>query len=300
MPTTTADGVTICFETRGDPRDPTLLLVMGFTSQLVAWEEGFLAELTGWGFHVVVYDNRDTGLSTHFDGVPANLGEVMRARRDHRDGRPFAPYTLSDMAADGIAVLDALGVERAHVAGISMGGMIVQTIALEHRDRVLSLASIMSHTGEPAYGRSTDEANAALMTPPPEDRDAFVDYTVAQWRLWSSRYHWDEGVVRARAARSYDRAFYPEGAGRQLAAIMASGDRAHALTHLRIPTVVVHGRQDALIQQSGGERTAELVPDSRLLILDGMGHDLPAPLWPAIVDAVVGNAERAGFQARPH
>ena len=298
MPTVRANGIDISFESEGERGDPALLLVNGYTAQLVQWERGLLREFADRGFRVVIFDNRDVGCSSWFDKVATNLGDIMRARREHRDARSLAPYTLSDMAADAVGLLDALSIEAAHVAGASMGGMIAQTIAIEHPTRVLSLASIMSNTGEPAYGRSSDAANAALMQLPPPDREAYLRHVVEQDAIWASRNHRDPELVRARAARAFDRAFHPAGAGRQLAAIMASGDRATGLVGLRVPTVVIHGRHDNLIALSGGERTAALVPDARLLVLEGMGHDLPAPLWPAIVDAIVANAERGGFQPR--
>ena len=177
----------------------------------------------------------------------------------------LVPYTLSDMAADGVALLDVVGVERAHVAGVSMGGMIAQTIAIEHPDRTRSLASIMSTTGELAYGRATEEANAAILSTPPAEREAYIAQSLEHWKIWSSRYHGGAEALLERLARQYDRMFYPEGATRQLGAIIASGDRSKGLGAPEIPTVVIHGRQDTLIQPSGGERTAELVPGSRLL-----------------------------------
>ena len=293
MPTAKANGIDICYETVGDAGDPALLLVSGFTSQLVSWEEGFVRALADRGFRVVVYDNRDVGLSTHFDGVHVDLRAMAAVARAGGDAKALVPYTLSDMGADGVGLLDVLGVERAHVVGTSMGGMIAQMIAIEHPERTRTLASIMSTTGESTYGRATKEANAALLTAPATERKAFIAQTLAHSKLWSTRYHWDPEALAARAGRQFDRVFYPEGATRQLAAMIATGDRSKGLSALETPTVVIHGRQDTLIQPSGGERTADLVPDSRLLMLDGMGHDLPAPLWPAIVDAIVANAERS-------
>jgi pimeloyl-ACP methyl ester carboxylesterase len=293
---TSNDGVDICFETHGSPSDPALLLVIGLTSQLVEWDPSFLEALVHRGFFVVVFDNRDVGLSQHFDGVPARLQDVERARREHRDPLGIPPYSLSDMASDGVAVLDALGIDSAHIAGISMGGMIVQTMAIEHPTRVSSLATIMSHTGEPEYGRSTPEANEALMAPPPRDRASFIEDGLVNWRIWSTGYHWDETAVRSRLERAFDRCFYPEGSPRQLAAVRSAPSRTEALRALDVPTVVIHGMQDTLITPSGGERTADLVPGARLLLLDGMGHDLPRPLWPAIIDAIMANAERAGYK----
>ncbi|MEP6658972.1 MAG: alpha/beta hydrolase [Acidimicrobiales bacterium] len=293
MPITKANGIDLFYETVGDVNDPTLLLVHGFTAQIVSWEEGFVRALADRGFHVVTYDNRDVGHSTHFDGVHVNLRSVAAAVRAGEDAGALVPYTLSDMGADGVALLDVVGAERAHVAGVSMGGMIAQTIAIEHPDRTRSLASIMSTTGELAYGRATDEANAAILSAPAAEREAYIAQSLEHWKIWASRYHGGAEALTERLGRQYDRMFYPEGATRQLGAIIASGERSKGLSALEMPTVVIHGRQDTLIQPSGGERTAELVPGSRLLMLDGMGHDLPAPLWPAIIDAIVANAERS-------
>ena len=197
------------------------------------------------------------------------------------------------MAADGIGLLDALGIDSAHVAGSSMGGMLVQTMAIEHPARVRSLTSIMSHTGERDYGRSTREANDALVAPPPAERSAYVEHTVATASIWSSRRYYADGVPRRRerAAADHDRMFYPEGASRQMAAVLVAPDRAAGLGKLDVPTLVIHGRDDTLITPSGGERTAELVPGAHLLMMADMGHDLPEPLWPLVVAALTAVAE---------
>lgn len=287
-----ANGITIEYDAFGSPADPALLLVNGFTAQLIGWDERFCRLLADGGRYVVRYDNRDVGLSTRFDGVRVSLNDIFKARKG--EGPPPAvPYTMSDFAADGIGLLDALGIERAHVMGMSMGGMIVQTMAIEHPTRVRSLVSIMSHTGEGEYGRSTKEANAALMSAPPAERDAYVEHTARNGRLWSSPRFYDEEAAARRAAASFDRAFYPEGANRQLAAILTAPPRADALRALDVPTLVIHGEADTLITPSGGRRTAELVPHSNLLLLADMGHDLPEPLWPVLVSAVLGHTAYA-------
>jgi pimeloyl-ACP methyl ester carboxylesterase len=280
------NGIEIEYETFGDIDDPPLLLVNGFTSQLTGWDTEMCEQFAAAGRFVIRYDNRDVGLSTHFDGVSPNLSGVMKARKE-KSAMPEVPYTLTDFAADGMALLTALGIEKAHIAGVSMGGMIVQTMAIDHARRVLSLTSIMSHTGEPAYGRSTKEANEALMKAPPTDRQRFIDETAEGRRVYSSPKYYSLDWEKERCARDYDRMFYPEGASRQMAAIMASPDRADGLRNLTVPTLVVHGRADTLITLSGGERTAELVPGSVLLVLNDMGHDLPPALWPTIVDAMI-------------
>ncbi len=284
-------GVELEYETFGSASDPTLLLVMGFTAQLIAWDTGFCERFVDAGFHVVRFDNRDCGLSTRFDGQRVDAQAVMAA---HRSGGelPEVPYTLSDMAADAVGLLDALGVDRAHVLGASMGGMIVQTMAIEHPERLHSVVSVMSAPGDLSVGKPTPEALAALLAPPPSDRDAYID-AAERSLIWASQRYGDAARLRRNAALAYDRAFYPEGATRQLAAIYASGDRSGALGQVTVPTLVLHGRDDTLIAPDGGERTAELIPGAHLLMLADMGHDLPEPLWPLIVAAATEHARLA-------
>jgi pimeloyl-ACP methyl ester carboxylesterase len=286
-----ANGIEIEYETFGDAGDPALLLVMGFGTQLTAWDEGFCTALADRGRFVIRYDNRDVGLSTHLDGQLVDVGAVIGSLMGGE--APEVPYLLSDMAADGIGLLDALGIDKAHVLGASMGGMIAQAMAIEHPARVLTLTSVMSTTGEQEYGQSSPEAMAALLTPPPTEREDYVHQAITTWKVWASPRYWDEDYIRARAGAGYDRCFYPEGATRQLGAIIASGSRAEGLRALRTPTLVIHGRADTLIMPSGGERTAELVPGANLLLLHDMGHDLPEPLWPLIVDAVISHTTHA-------
>lgn len=283
-----ANGIEIEYDTFGDPGDPALLLVMGFTAQMTAWDERFCSMLADRGRYVIRFDNRDCGLSTKLDGVHVDILQVMMALGA---GSPVAnlPYSLSDMAADAVGLLDALGIRQAHIVGASMGGMIVQTMAIEHPERVLSLTSIMSTTGEPEYGQPHPEAMQVLLTPPPAERQAFIDQVVMGSKVFASPVYFDEATLRRRIGEGYDRSFYPEGASRQLAAIVGSGSRGEALKGVRVPTLVIHGRADTLIAPSGGERTAELVPGANLLMLNDMGHDLPEPLWPLIVDAIVSH-----------
>ncbi len=284
-------GIEIEYETFGSSADPTLLLVMGFTAQLTLWDEGLCEMFAARGLHVVRYDNRDCGLSTHLDGQAVDIGAMMTAAVSG-GAMPAAPYTLSDMAADGIGLLDHLGVAQAHVMGASMGGMIVQVMAIEHPERLLSMTSVMSMPGDPEYGRASPEAMAALLAPPPTGRDAYIENSV-QAMLWASKKYGEPDRLRRNAARDYDRAFYPEGASRQMAAIYATGDRSDALREVRVPTLVIHGRDDALIGPSGGERTAELIPGANLFMVADMGHDMPEPLWPLIVDAVTSHMAHA-------
>jgi pimeloyl-ACP methyl ester carboxylesterase len=291
MPTARVDDdITIEYDTFGDPADPALLLAMGLGTQLTGWEEGFCSLLARRGHFVVRFDNRDCGLSTHFDGERADLAAIVTwLVTGASEPRPAAPYLLSDMAADAVGLLDELGIDRAHVVGASMGGMIAQTLAIEHPDRVLTLTSIMSHTGEPEFGGPTAEALEGLLSPPPADRDAYIERSVKNWRIFAPHRYFDEDKIRRRAAAAYDRAFYPEGIGRQLAAIVASGDRAAGLADLSVPTLVLHGRLDTLVQRSGGERTADLVPGANLVVVGDMGHDLPEPLWPFLVDVIAAH-----------
>jgi len=286
MPTAQiSDQIRLEYETFGSPADPTVLLVMGFTAQMIAWDADFCAAIADRGRHVVRFDNRDCGLSTHLDGVRVDGDAVLAAGLDPALEMPSVPYLLSDMAADAIGLLDHLGVDPAHIVGASMGGMIVQQMAINHPDRVASVVSIMSTTGAPDVGRPTPEAMAALLAPPPAGRDDYIA-AAQRWSVWASKRYFDIDRARAQAAASYDRAFYPEGASRQLAAILASGDRASALAGLNVPMLVIHGTDDTLITPDGGEHTASCVPGARLMMVDDMGHDMPPALWPDLIEAI--------------
>jgi pimeloyl-ACP methyl ester carboxylesterase len=285
-------GINIEYESMGDPSNPTLLWIMGFGAQMTAWPVEFLQLFIDAGFHVVRFDNRDCGLSYKHDGLMVETDKVTMQAMMGDVVTVEVPYTLSDMAADAMGVLDHLGIEKAHVIGASMGGMIAQTVAIEHGHRVASLTSVMSVTGDLAYGAPTEAAMAALLAPPSPDRDTYIE-SAATWAVWCSKKHFDLNEAKARAAREYDRSFYPEGSHRQLAAIYSSGDRSEALRNLTIPTLVIHGRDDTLLTPSGGERTAELIPGSVFMFVTDMGHDLPTPLWPLYVDAITSHARRA-------
>ena len=286
-------GIELEYDTFGSAGDPALLLIMGFTAQMVVWEPDFCNLLAAGGLHVIRFDNRDCGLSTHLDGIESNTQAVIEAAILIQAGEtaagqiemPKVAYTLSSMAADAIGLLDHLGIERAHVLGASLGGMIAQTFAIEYPQRALSLTSVMSLTGELAYGQATPEAMETIFEPSPLNRDDYIKSSL-RWQIWhSKKYRSDENSFAA-AARDYDRAFYPQGGPRQMAAIYASGSREAGLRQLNLPTLVVHGKDDTLIAPSGGERTADLIPGARLMMVDDMGHDLPRPLWPDIVAAV--------------
>ena len=268
----------------GNPTDPALLLIMGFTAQMVVWDEEFCKQLADRGHFVIRFDNRDCGLSTKLHGVPSNSDAVIMAAMMETE-MPPVPYTLSDMAADAMQVLDHLNIERAHIMGASMGGMIAQTVAIEHPHRVKTLISVMSQPGELTVGQPTQEAMELIVTPAPSDRDEYIAFA-PKWQLWQSKkYRSDELSIKA-AIRDFDRSNYPEGGPRQMAAIYASGSRAEGLQKLQVPTLVIHGTEDQLITPSGGERTAELIPNSTLLMVDDMGHDMPQPLWPLYLDAI--------------
>ena len=288
------NGIELEYTTTGSPSDPPLMLVMGFTAQLTAWPEQLVRGLADRGRFVITHDNRDCGLSSKLDGVEVDQIAVIEALGS---GEPSAikgkvPYSLSDMSDDAFAVLDDLGLETAHIAGASMGGMIVQAMAIEHPERVRTLTSIMSNTGEIEYGQSLPEAQAALLAPPPTDRAGVVEFA-SRALIWSSKRYADVEAMKERAGLAYDRAFYPEGALRQMGAILSYGSRADALRGLSVPTLVIHGVDDSLIAPSGGERTAELIPDAKLMMVADMGHDLPLPLVPTLIDAIIEHTDRA-------
>lgn len=288
MPKATVNGsIELEYDTTGSPADPAVLLVMGFTAQMTQWEEGFVKLLADAGRYVIRFDNRDCGLSTKFDGVPSYSEEVIKAVM-FDEPMPDIAYTLSDMAADAVGLLDHLGIDAAHIVGASMGGMIAQTIAIEHPSRVRTLTSIMSIPGDLAYGQPTPEAGEVLLATPPSDRQAYIDFS-PNWMIWHSKRYRDEARTRANAARDFDRSYYPEGGPRQLSAIYASGDRSDALRKLDVPTLVIHGLDDILLPPDGGQRTAELIPGAHLLLMKDMGHDLPEPLWPVVTGAILGH-----------
>jgi pimeloyl-ACP methyl ester carboxylesterase len=287
-----SNGIELCYETFGDPTDPAVLLVMGFTAQMNGWPVELCEMLAARGRYVIRFDNRDCGLSTHLDGVKVDLAGVLAAW-ESGGAMPPVPYTMSDFSNDAFGLLTALKIERAHIIGASMGGMIVQTMAIEHPERVLTMTSIMSTTGERDYYQWNAEARTALSTPPPSDRAGAIAHSVKVSEILSNNKYFDPARAAARAAESFDRAFYPEGAIRQTAAIRASGHRADGLRKLRVPTLVIHGRADPLILPIGGERTAEIVPGANLLMLHDMGHDMPQPLWPLVIDALMSHTTHA-------
>lgn len=263
------------FETFGDPKDLTLLLVNGLGSQCTNYHEDWCRMFAAEGVQVVRYDNRDVGLSSSFEGAPLNAHG--------------AAYTLSDMAADGMAVLDALGVAAAHVMGLSIGGMIVQQMSIEYPERVLTMTSVMSTTGEDEYRKSSRRALELLLEPPAMDRDGFIQQWVDGLHEWGTPEFADEARWRADAARSFDRGGTIGGGARQNTAVMDSGSRADGLRALKVPTLVIHGDNDTIIDVIGGRRTAELIPGARFELIEGMGHDYPPQLWSRWVALVVGH-----------
>jgi len=284
------NGITLCYETFGSADDAPVLLVMGLGVQMIAWDEEFCQGLVDRGYYVIRFDNRDVGESTHLHDAPPP--DVLGAL--HRQDMSSASYRLEDMADDSVGLLDELGIGRAHVVGVSMGGMIAQTVAIRHPDRVASLTSIMS-TPAPAIGPPTREAMAALMQPPAESKEVAVENAYRGWTVIGSPGDpADEARIRDRAARAYDRGYDPMGVGRQLLAIHASGDRSAALAEVKVPTVVIHGLQDPLVGVDGGRATAAAVPASELILIEGMAHDLPRRVWPRIFDAIDFVVRRAG------
>jgi pimeloyl-ACP methyl ester carboxylesterase len=283
----------ICYETFGSPDDPAMLMIMGLGTQMLAWHEDFCEQLAARGFFVIRHDNRDIGRSSRLRGAPTPT-LLQLARRD----RGAAAYTLADMAADSVGVLDHLGIERAHVVGASMGGMIAQTIAIRFPHRTLSMVSIMSNTGSFWTGQPALTMYALLLRPAPRERSAFIQHAVDTFtKIGGSGYEPDVEDLRDIASRSYDRGHDPKGSLRQLAAIIADRDRSPQLAKLRMPVTVIHGADDKLVRKSGGRATAQAIPGARLVEIPGMGHGLPRGAWPRIIDAIADNAARAGAAA---
>jgi pimeloyl-ACP methyl ester carboxylesterase len=280
--------VELCYETFGDRADPAMLLVMGLGTQMLGWHEELCEQLAGRGFHVIRFDNRDIGRSSRVSHVrPPTLLELLR------HDRRTAGYSLSDMADDAVGLLDHLGIERAHVVGASMGGMIAQIVAIRHPERVLSLVSIMANTGGRWSGQPALAVLPTFLRAAPRDREGYADHMVKLYGAIGSRgLTVDRDDIRRAALAAYDRGVDRAGPARQLAAIVAERDRTPQLRRLRVPTLVIHGTADRLVRPSGGRHTARAIPGARLLTIEGMGHDLPRGAWPRIVDAIEDNAAR--------
>lgn len=291
MPRAAVNGIELEYETFGEPGDPPLLLVMGLGAQMVSWDVDFCEALVGRGFFVIRFDNRDVGLSTKIDSPAPDLLSAITAALAGET--PSAPYLMSDMAGDAWGLLDHLGIERAHIVGASMGGMIVQAMAIEQPERVLSLTSIMSMTGELPYGEPKPEVIPLLLQAAPSEREANIEHNLEASRVISSPEFFDEDRARRRHELAFDRCYYPKGLENQILAIAASGSRDEALRKLDVPALVMHGTEDPLVTPSGGEHTAEVLRGSELMMFEGMGHDLPAHYWSQIIDAICSVAARA-------
>lgn len=289
-----ANGLQLAYDEFGDSGDPAILLIMGLGTQMIAWPEEFCQGLAELGFRVVRFDNRDIGLSQKFDGISAP--GMVKLLAWSRLGLPLkVPYKLMDMADDAVGVLDALGIVRAHIVGASMGGMIAQLMASYHPQRVLSLTSIMSTSGcRKLPGPSRQVAMQMIRRPRTKSETALLDHSLRTWRLIGSPgYQPSDQQLREKLTRSYRRSHYPAGYARQAAAIVASGDRIKVLKKITTPTLVIHGQDDALVPVEGGVHTAELVPNARLELFEGMGHDLPVPLLPEFVSLIGDHATAA-------
>jgi pimeloyl-ACP methyl ester carboxylesterase len=286
--------IELCYETFGQESDPTVLLIMGLGMQMIVWHEDFCRELAAHGLYVVRFDNRDIGHSTHLDGVsPPSLMAVLR-------GNPQAPYTLTDMAGDAAGLLTQLELAPAHVIGASMGGMIAQMLAARHPELVSSLTSIMSNTGSLWSGQPTPALYPLLLRRSERNRERAIEQGVRMvTAIGSTGLPQDTEDVRALAAQSYDRDHDRSGVARQLGAIVASGDRTAQLRRVLAPTLVVHGSADRLVRPSGARATARAISGARLMMIQGMGHDLPRAAWPKLIDAILANLVRSARIAQP-
>jgi pimeloyl-ACP methyl ester carboxylesterase len=289
MPRMPANGIELEYEEFGSDTDPAMVLVMGLGAQLIDWHAELCQELAGHGFRVIRFDNRDAGLSTGMDafGIP-DLAGVLSGDQS------TVPYLLADMARDTVGLLDALGIGRAHLVGQSMGGMIVQQVAVDYPDRLLSLCSISSTTGDPAVGRPTAAALGALANPAAITRERAIRNSAAASRIFASPgFEVTDEYLLARATAKYDRSHRPEGRLRQLTAIAASPDRTKGLGEVTVPALVIHGDADTLVDVSGGRATAAAIPGAELIVIGGLGHDLPRGAWPQIIGAIAGNAGKS-------
>jgi pimeloyl-ACP methyl ester carboxylesterase len=288
------NGIDLCYDTFGDPADPALLLVMGLGGPLTWWAPDLCRLFADRGFFVIRYDNRDVGRSTRLRGVRGRRTDVIKT---FVRAKTTPPYTLSDMAADGIGLLDSLGIHKAHVTGVSMGGMIAQTMAIDSAERVLSLVSIMSTTGRRSVGWQDPRLLPRLIAGR-ASREQFIAQSTTTWAaIGSPAYPTPPAEVRARAAETFDRGIGASGVARQLLAVLAQPDRSRALRRLDVPALVIHGTADRLVHSSGGRATARAIPNAELLLVPGMGHDLPQELWPVYADGIERTAKRAEVES---
>ena len=293
MPNVTANGIQIEYDTFGDSSFPVLLLIAGNGAQMIVWDAEFCELLAKKGLFVIRFDNRDAGLSTKFD--EAGIPDMMAAIKAAMEGKTVeSAYTLDDMADDSVGLLNALGIKKAHICGASMGGMIAQVISYRHPKYAMSLTSIMSTTGNPDLPYGKMDAIAAVVAPAPEERKAYVEHFVNVWRrIWSPGFPFEEERVRTFMEKSYDRSYCPQGMARQNTAVIASGDRRPLLSSIKVPTLVIHGADDPLIPVEGGKDTARAIPGASLLIINGMGHDMPKKVWSEIADAISHHTAQA-------
>jgi len=292
MPNARANGITIEYDEFGRQDSTPLLLIMGLGGQMVMWHEGLCNQLAGRGFRVIRYDNRDVGLSAKFHEECPNPARLVI---DAFQGKAVSPpYTLDDMAGDAAALLQALGIPKAHVVGASMGGMIAQLLAIQHPEHVLTLTSIMSTTGNPSLPQPESKAMVVLMQPRPTAREAAIEHGMSVWRvLHGPGFEFDEVRIRELVEVSYDRDPDPDGTARQLLAIMTAPSRKEALGAVRMPALVIHGDADPLAPIAGGYDTAEAIPGAKMLVIEGMGHEMPEGAWPRLIDAIVEVTQRA-------
>jgi len=292
-----ANGIDICYEIFGEPEAEPMLLIMGLGAQMVLWDDEFCERLAGRGFRVVRFDNRDIGQSGKLSGGKRLTAVELLKLRFLRIP-VAAPYKLSDMALDTVGLMDVLGIKSAHLVGASMGGMIAQEIAITFPERVRSLTSIMSTTGNPKVPPPTREAAAMLMAPPPATKEEYLARFAQTWKILRvDSFPEDEALDRSRAERCFSRGLNPAGVGRQFRAILASGSRKARLRNVKAPALVIHGTVDPLVHPMGGKDTAASIPGARLLMIEGMGHALPVPMWPQIIDAIATHAKGAAAKA---
>ena len=292
-----ANGIELCYEIFGDPAAEPMILIMGLGAQMIHWDDDFCRQLAARGFRVIRFDNRDIGKSSHLSGGKRLTAmELLKLRFLKIPVQ--APYKLRDMAEDTVGLMDVLGIKSAHLVGASMGGMIAQEIAISFPQRVRSLTSIMSTTGNPRLPQASREAMAILVAPPPATREEYLDRFAKTWKvLRVGSFPEDEALDLARAKRTYERGLNPAGAGRQLRAVLASGSRKERLHAVKAPTLVIHGTVDPLVRPEGGKDTAASIPGAKLLMIPGMGHALPIPFWPQIIDAIDKHAKETSSKA---
>ena len=301
MPVISANGIDIAYDDRGNRDDPAILLIMGLATQMIAWPELLCDGLAARGFRVVRFDNRDVGLSTKFEAAPPiDLGAILQQVMAGEKINP--PYDLTDMAADTVGLMDRLEIDKAHVVGASMGGMIAQIVAAKYPNRVRSLVSIMSSSGAPGLPQAKPEATTAIMQTRPDgsDRELAIQHGMGVYRaIGSPGFPTPDNELRAKVGAAFDRSYYPAGTGRQFAAIVASGSRVEMLKKLSVPTLVLHGADDPLVPVEAGRHTAAQIPGSTLTIIPGMGHDLATGLIPILVEAIATHCRVADQQVEP-